>query len=422
METGMVHCKHCATPNCLDALYCKRCGTVLPEEDVKEAQARLDLLLADGRRAYEEGRTDEALAVTERILVNNPSMASAIALMTEAHARRGEIAQALESAERLVELHPDSEIDKIRRDGLRAQLAESLRPAPAPDRRFALVAGFSAVVLVACIGVLAARLAGTDRPEMVAVNDPTKIDTFETQFPTDPAPAANSGNQTPSAANKPTNPNAGLAPGDVGPIREGQASGEEIVVSSNRPLPLSTYSGNNGRLPRVGDSGGDEVVTPIQPPTGTLGGNTLPPVVTPNPVTIDPSPMPVVEEKDQGEYNIVVRRGSGPASNRIPTGGAEAPSVNGAEALMRAGTQQFQLGNYNGAAGAYEKALAAGADPLTTNQRLGMAYDNLGRKGEAASAYRRAISAGESMLASGKGNPDRVKSAIETCKAALGGS
>ncbi|RYG40808.1 hypothetical protein EON79_21950, partial [bacterium] len=144
----------------------------MPQEDVKEAQARLDLLLVDGRKAFEEGRTEEALAVTERILDGNPSMNAAVALRMEVFARRGEIPHALECAERMVELNPDSEIDKIRRDGLRAQLAESLRPAPAPDRRFALVAGLSAFVLVACIGILAARLSGAPKsPETLVVNN-----------------------------------------------------------------------------------------------------------------------------------------------------------------------------------------------------------------------------------------------------------
>ncbi|CAN5631855.1 hypothetical protein BH11ARM2_BH11ARM2_06010 [soil metagenome] len=421
METGMVHCKHCATPNCLDALYCKRCGTILSEEDVREAQAKLDLLLAEGRKAYEEGRTDEALAVAERILVSNPSMSSAIALMTEAHARRGEVAQALESSERLVELNPDSEIDKIRRDGLRAQLAESLRPAPAPDRRFAVIAGFSAVVLVACLGVLAARLSHPSEPNLVASNDTPTIQQPGLSVPTD----TNSQNAT--TPTKPTNTT--LGPGDVPPVREGD--GETLDMGSSQRLPLAPYSGSNGQLPSPEGTRQMEV-RPVEP-TGPIGtgegalpsaGGSKPPVPTTRP-GIDPPPTTLSNnaDNDPGEMSFVIHKGTGPSSKGTPTGSVSIePSGNETQALLRAATQQFQLGNYSEAASAYEKALAGGADPLSTNQRLGMAYDNLGRKGEAGGAYRRAISAGEAMLAAGKGNPDRVRSAIETCKAALGGS
>ncbi|RYG32835.1 tetratricopeptide repeat protein, partial [bacterium] len=428
-SSGMVHCKHCATANCLDALFCKKCGTALSQEDVKEAQARLDVLLVEGRKAFEEGRTEEALAVTERILDSNPSMNTAIALRMEVHARRGEIAQALDCADRLVELNPDSEIDKIRRDGLRAQLAESLRPAPAPDRRFAMVAGLSAVVLVACIGVLAARLSATPKtPDTLIVNN----DGATVQTPvTDPQ-------ITPVQNQIKPNANTGLGADDVQAIRDG----EEIVINSNQRIPTGSVGGT---LPgpsgtqRLGGTPNFEVAPEVPVITGPIGGGTggngtLPPaggkpptditITRPNKPSIDPPPVADGEQKDEGVYEFKIKSGSGSKpqnGNTIPSGSIEpAASGNGAEALLRTGTQYYQLGNYSGAAGAYEKALAAGADPLNTNQRLAMAYDNLGRKSEATGAYRRAITAGEAMLASGKGNPDRVRSAIETCKAAIG--
>ncbi len=88
------------------------------------------------------------------------------------------------------------------------------------------------------------------------------------------------------------------------------------------------------------------------------------------------------------------------------------------ETLLRVARQHFQTGNFSQAADAYEKALRAGAEVGSTNQRLAQCYERLGRKSEAIGAYRRAISAYESALRSG-GNEARLKAAIEACQRAI---
>ena len=89
----MVACKHCSTPNTLDSTFCKRCGTALPEDDVLAGKEKLDALIAEGNKSFNEGRTDEAMAVAETALASNPTSTNALSLKVLCHERRGELAE-----------------------------------------------------------------------------------------------------------------------------------------------------------------------------------------------------------------------------------------------------------------------------------------------------------------------------------------
>lgn len=167
----MVSCKHCLTQNSLDSTFCRRCGTALPEDEILAAKEKLDVLIGQGNTSFNEGRTDEALAVADTALLSNPTSTTALSLKSLCHERRGELAEALECADQIVELNPDSELDKIKRNQLRSKLAISVQLATQPpDKRPALIGAVAAVVLVICVGIAAAKL--LNRTEQVKTSQP----------------------------------------------------------------------------------------------------------------------------------------------------------------------------------------------------------------------------------------------------------
>jgi hypothetical protein len=94
-------------------------------------------------------------------------------------------------------------------------------------------------------------------------------------------------------------------------------------------------------------------------------------------------------------------------------------NANGLDAMVRSARGQYQVGNYQTAANTYERALKAGADPATVNQRLGQCYEKLGRNSDAADAYSRAIAALQNQINGGKGNKDRLLAALDSSRQAL---
>jgi len=429
----MISCKHCATHNSLDSTFCRRCGTPLPEEDLKAAQAKLDELVAEGVTAYNEGRTDEAMAVAESALLSNPSSVMALTLMADCLARKGEVARALECAERIVELNPESELDKIKRNQLRNQLASSLRLPDKPDRRLAMTAAAAAVILVVSLGVIVSRLGTDAQAQQVAqldtpTNVPAGVDLGQpqTSTPTDPAsqtqPQAQPPVTEPSAQ---TNPSGGaernLDPGDVPPV------GRENEPESSPSRPNLGSSGIGGLLPRVQGGGEGPEVPPYNPGgiTGNIGLQQIKPQPPKTPTSRGNDADPVEDAtttnsansaaqppKDPGEYQITIRKGSG-------GGGGSAPEGNGLEALIRTASQQFQLGNYSAAATTYERALRSGGDAISINQRLGMTYSRLGRSSDAVGAFNRAVQACEGALSSGRGDKERIQNILDACKLQL---
>lgn len=427
----MVSCKHCSTQNSLDSTFCKRCGTSLSDEAIKEAQAKLDTLLEQGNAFFNEGRTEEAMAVAETAVLSNPSSATALSLKALCHERRGQIAEALECAERIVELNPDSELDKIKRNALRTRLQSDLRVVPtAPNRKLAFVAAISAVVLVGCLGIVMAKLTSksadtvANRTPETGIVDPN----LNIGLPTGGNPAANpqngtpeagsgsQGNPTPSATTS-TTPNGDVpALNNSNPNRrrvqlpeEGELPGPDDTeirpviptVNTTNPLPNQNGAGQGTTVSTPPRRGGEGNQIDPDPPVET---NTRPPVTSP----------PV---EDPGHIEINVRSGGG--SIPRPAGNPEPSGANGLDTMLRVGTQQFQMGNYSGAAKLFEQALRSGGDAVVLNQRLGQAYSQLGRNGEAIQAYQNCIKAADSALSSGRGNKSRLATVKETAEQAL---
>jgi tetratricopeptide (TPR) repeat protein len=424
----MVSCKQCATSNSLDSVFCKRCGAILAEDQVEEARLKLEALLKEGLHSFNEGRTDEALAIAETALVSDPNSIVALSLAADSHVRKGQVAQALELMERVVELNPDSELDKIKRNQLRSQLMTRLHVDESGDSRLALTAAIAAGIIVICLGAIWANYASrasAANDALVSRNpsagsNPITQNTASITNPNFP-PAGQTANNQPA-------PQPDASPGDVQPIRsdrENSASGTNDGLGS-----LPKYKGPVLPLP-TGSDNSTVQISPINPMQGSIPSDRPGVVVSPRTTSSeskpsnlqDPAPdtaaidtaAPTTPERDTGVYDIAVSHpGSRPGKGRD-----DGPTAGGAEALMRTGVQQYQLGSYASAAGTLERALNAGADPVSVNQRLGQAYEKLGKANDAASAYKRAISAGESAISSGRGNKDRIQVAIDVCRQAL---
>ncbi len=449
----MVACAGCKTTNTLDSAFCRRCGVELAPDLLAEARRELGALVEKGTAAYEDGRIADAAAIAEEATRTDPAAPDAWALMGMVHERRGEVAKALESYERVVELNPDSPLDRLKLSGLRAAIAE--RAVARPDRRTPLLAGASAAVLLACVGIAAVKL--TNRPAPVPASlagaesasaaretetvreravATAPFRTATTLAPGDvppvgannPAPTGTAGaGETPDPSGDPS----GDAPTSGGRARSGSLPAPRADRSSDRP---SDRSGN--RPPRLEGSLPPMEISPA--PGNTLPGNTLPnpaapptkaasrngagrpsldpdPTVQPPPATGGgPATAPRPRPRGDGQIDIQVTDGAG-KTPRPRTGGN---GGNGAEALTRVGNAHLTGGDNARAASAYENALRAGADPAGVNQRLGQAYERMGRKAEAAQAYSRSAESYRRRIAAGKGD-DRAKNGLDSVNQAL---
>jgi tetratricopeptide (TPR) repeat protein len=333
----------------------------------------------------------------------------------------GQVAEALECHERVLALDPDSMIDKIKVNDLRNLLVARSSIAATPDRRMAIVGAVAAFVLVASIGIVIAKSGGSS--DAVAMNKPVTnpiADSNVSRFTAPVVPPGAATQKDPAATNAPVNNQ-----GNTQPPQSATAAEREPV--SNVSLPPASA---DNRLPHVnGPIGGNDAVgavkleispdvkkqlenqqakdaaaTTQRPPSGETG---------------DPDPEAVPPQKQQApgimEITVVSRDGK-------PTGDSQNNSgmhVNGVEALLRTARNQYQVGEYASAAIAYERALRAGADPASSNQRLAQCYEKLGRNSDAVAAYGRAVDAFQADLNAGRGDKARLSSAIDSCKQAI---
>lgn len=413
--------------NSLDSTFCKKCGTSLPADDVKIAKDKLEAVVADGFRIFNSGRTDEAMHIAETAVRANLASTAALSLKAMCHERLGQISEALECHERVLDIDPDSMIDKIKVNDLRNLLVSRSSIGSAPDRRMATVGAVAAAVLVLSIGVVLAKSVSHSGDEKVASN--IKTNSLKSQQDTV---------QTPTNLNTNTNPlsQAG-ASGTVSgqpnqrPNPDNGTQGQPENTPQRNTAPAEHHDetrlppGDNRSLPSPGQSNGFAPFTPNVPES--VKGSTVTPTNSGPPIKDtsafkDPTPELPNNTSSQNKANapgiiditIVNGHDKKPGDSNDPN-----THPNGVEALLRTARSQYQIGNYSGAANSYERALRAGASPASGNQRLAQCYEKLGRNSEAAAAYNRAIDALQSQLNSGSGDKDRINTALDTCRQAL---
>lgn len=389
--------------NSLDSAFCRRCGAALDAADVQVAREKLVKLIEQGNTAYNEGRIDEALEVAETALTSDPSSTVALALKMNCLERRDRIAEALECAERIVELNPDSELDKIKRNQLRRLLEATARDNDPGNRRLAILGAISAVLLFATIGsYLAIQTRKNEQRELLAQNEKKRADVGATDRTT---PVV----QTPTNTNPPIVVQPNPQPQGTQPPVQQPTPNNERPTRRTFPGPEEDPGGT---LPVPSGSGltGSISVKPITPPAPTNNGTNGNGGTTKSQTDTDPKPMkdPKVDEpapKPQGTMELTIH---GAGGNGAKVGSEPANDAAGQQALLRTAMSQYQAQNYGPAARAFERALAAGADPTTICERLGQCYEQLGKKSDAMSAYNRGLKACTEALSAGRGDKEKL--------------
>ncbi len=419
---GMVSCKSCLAHNSLDSTFCKKCGATLPADDLKQAKDKLEAVIADGFKVFSAGRTSEAMQVAETAVLANPSSTAALSLKAMCHERLGQVAEALECHERVLEIDPDSMLDKIKVNDLKNLLVARTSIAAIPDRRNAIITAVAAFVLIISIGVVLARGSGrsSDGPttSQPIANLQPKGSVFDP-----PATVANPG---PPQGQQGTGQPAGGAPNPTETNKTPGTPERHVADDPGKVLPAPS---GDGRLPKP-DDGTSPVRVSIENPDQLRGGptNTVAthPSVASSTGPKDPDPVTTVvdpgtqnnpaRQNDPGIMDIQVTSGKGKSGSDSSD---PATHPNGVQALLRTARSQYQISNYSAAATSYERALRAGANPASANQRLAECYEKLGRSSEAVAAYNRAIDALKADIDGGRGDKARLSNALDVCKQAV---
>lgn len=401
----MVQCTQCQTHNSLDSKFCRACGAALPTDVLDLATTEFDDLVQQGYDLYQENRTSEALMIAQSAVDTNPSSVKAISLKGLCLERLGRMAEALDCYEKVIELKPDSAIDRIKVNQLRAGLAGRAFEEPKQRQRRALIVAGASVLGVFALGITITLLVVNnnqgptivEKTALTASGIPISPP-FDAQPVPQPAPVQQQApvpeNITPPAASINATPGRRLDP--------------PPLLSSNSPgFPPLQGTIEPFRPP------GSISVEPISPPTMPQGG-TLDPPPAPSTST-ETSPAP--DEKPRPKPVVDVRPAAG--SSRTTPAASGDSGGNELQAVLAAARQNYQTGNLTQAATLYERALNLGADPGSTNQRLGQTYSRLGNRQQAVSAYNRAIAVFEGRLRSGQGDSDATRAQLEAARQAV---
>lgn len=391
--------------NGLDGQFCRQCGRSIPVVDLDRARQEMAELIQDGERLLAQRRLPEAMAIASAAMEADPNFGPAVNLYGEILAKQGRVADAVEALEHLARLEPDNQVVRTRIAELSGGNRSGGGARLSPTTQIVITALGLTMILVA-VGsafMLAAKPAKKDAQLVASATEPART-SFDTVAPV-PAPdiVAPASTRTDSA------PVTGIQqttiPGD--PVGAAPAP---APASSTATPPRQAASADPTMVSRANDlrnvkptATNPEVGSAPLPKTEVAVAKT-----TPDSPTAAPAPTP----KNPGVIEIKLRENQ----TAKPANTVEA-TPNEVKTLISVARERYAKGEYNGAAGAYEKALKAGADKGTTNQRLGGCYEKLGRRDDALTAYHRAIDA---YTAQNAKNPEpRLERAIQACRNAI---
>lgn len=404
----MIACDSCGVANMADSRFCRGCGAeIVPpvaqtstEEDLKMVQ--------DAQRMFGEARYDEALLLATAILESSPYCVNALAIKGDCHERLGEYDKALDCYRTILKVEPDSQLDRIRVARLESIVSSGEIEIGQPNtrRRTALGAAVAAAILLVSSGsalILAAQ--GSDRGNAAQAVNVDKADSAPF-YPVPYVPTGNTG-YAPNTQSAPQNQDYD----SLNSVPEGGRITPLIRPGDDQRLAPGVLRDPRQYDPQATNRVDDGQIEPVRPNFGSGPGPRTSPPGDPDPTVISGT-----TGGNDGRNMIVDVK---PSKNGGATGATGNTQVEDRalqiDSLIRVAREQQIMGNFAKAADAYEKALALGASPASTNQRLAQCYVKLGKKAEAIKAYERAITAFERM----DQNDIRVQTQLDACRAEL---
>jgi len=407
----MIACDSCGVANMAESKFCRECGSTIAPPAERPMSDEDQKMVHDAQRMFGEGRYDEAAMVAVAILEQNPYCVPALAIKGDCHERVGEYRQALGTYRDILKVQPDSQLDRIRVARLEKIVSSGdieIGP-PSNRRRTALGAAIAAAILLVSSGT-ALILASQATETSASATGSDRSYVSEPFLPIARVPGGGNTYFVPNTQAAPQNsdmadlPGATTGGGNVTPLIQ-PGDSQRIFDGSLRRNPGVLND------PTTTRTVGPDDVRPLDPnvPPG-FGG------APPGSRTGDPDPTVVANGDGGSGRNSIVdirpSQGSGTTNSGNQTADDRGAQI---DMLVRKARDKYVTGDYAVAADAYEKALALGASPASTNQRLAQCYEKLGEKAKAIAAYTRAIKAFEQM----DQNDERVLTQLESCRAAL---
>lgn len=442
----MVECRNCQRNNSVDSTFCRGCGHPLDEADVMAACEQIERAVAGGYTQYNDGNVDSAIGIALKCLEWDRNSSSAASLLAMCYERKGQVADALKSYERVLELNPNSALDKIKVEQLRSRLGERKKLAIdfSGDKPKLIAAACALGFLILGLGYSFTNR-GPKADARVAENMPAV--TSEPAPTLKPVTDSGAGQpqqqpvtQTPAQANVPPTTNTvmpvqGLANTQPTDNPTDTATKSETVLQPEKTLkkkPESVYDPGEPDN-REGD---DPVPSNPQPKRPEVVAIRDPEPVHP---TIAVRPPHVQQDRTPKSDPDPTPVGSGPSTTTQPQP-AKDPAVmeitnvsprkkpttpNGSEpvisaknkvvVLMQAGAESYQAGNYARAAKSFEGVIGSGGETAKVRYRLAQSYERLGKRTDAAKSYRRAADLYSAQMKN-SANKERLKNLVEVCQ------
>jgi len=452
-----MNCPECQTRNPIGSRFCRLCGTALAvpagslaEEEARQAELERAReqgaeLLARAHRHLERHEVDAAIPLVEEAARLLPESTAAHSLLAIAYERAHRSDDAVRVMERVVELNPDSEVDRDKLDRLRRGVHFVPEIVAEPEvgfdwkRVLPWAAGAGAMILVLGVGSWLTRpnppARTTSQPRVPPINpqvvgnplaSPTTPgnvtllptapinngDPFVRQNPPmnpapptpDPAQGANPGPSAP-----PVNP---PAVGNALPGLGGNPQAGQTPETSIRPVPpvVIAPQGTANRIPR-------ESISATPPPDGGQGGT----IAAGPPAGGAADTTSAAPPGQRGYIRVEFHDKNNPSgkrdddSNGSVRSGGPRPDPGG-DPMLKAQAMQ-SAGKWREAIAWFRNAQFAGADPGECQQGIALCHQRLGEWDNARASYKRALDA----FAKHRGTPRwrTAERGWNACRAAL---
>ncbi len=385
-------CMRCEHPLEAGTHYCPHCGAPVEPARVPDwRREQAERLLREAMSLNEQGRAEEALLACEGALALDPEWLPALSLKALLHERRGQIEQAIETYQRVVQLNPLSISERARLEALRRQpravvQVSGHRTRPLWLETLPAILAFIGAGVVLIVGLVAILRLSAPTPAPLA-SLPASVETAPAGMQP-VAPPANAPAQPQQEAVPPVMVDPSRLA--LAPTPETAAPPRGTIPPAPSPAPTSPEKRNNQAA-----QNGTQLSTKNEQPQ--KGRDELLPDVE------------VREGAQSGVYEIYVHRGE-VHSERPPAQPREDP--------LEIARRHQMAGNYREAIAAYEQALPTASSPGEVHQQIAICYLRLGEKANARAHFQQAIQAYQEQIQRGQ-QVEAAREGIRACEQGL---